>query len=241
MYYIICQKILKSITNIKNQIKNVRRNDVLLLLVKKKYVKKTISKRRKSKSRKIGGTQTRDVITIEDNEKFIDDIDDLRENAIYKIKLGELYSNCDETDDIDGKFYKYIREEELTFRDSSNMEDDNEYDFDEWPLLYFQNVKTNEMVCVSPDMGNANNTFILYVTNKNNNCKPIDPVAEGYDPTNIDEASYISCEIIDATSSDLYNVSMVSKLDKRNNKVTLPSDVQRLTQTFLLPQTTKLK
>jgi hypothetical protein len=157
---------------------------------------------------------------------------DLRKGDVYILKTGECDNDFDE-DTIQNQVFEYMGSKMVSgmmLYDSVGEELDDE---GETTVYYFNNTKTGKTISLVDELGYFNSTYLILIDDG----EFIDPVQEGYYTQDLHELSKVECEVLAfVPRQDLFNISMVSQLNKRQ----LPEYIEKITQSYLVNNKTKL-
>ena len=161
---------------------------------------------------------------------------DLRKGDVYMMKTGECENDFDE-DTIQNQVFEYMGFKMVSGMMLYNSVGEELDDEGETTVYYFKNTKTDKTISLIDELGYFNSTYLILLDDG----EFIDPVQEGYYTQDLHELSKVECEVLAfVPRQDLFNISMVSQLNKKNNHNQLPEYIEKITQSYLVNNKTKL-
>jgi hypothetical protein len=161
---------------------------------------------------------------------------DLRKGDVYMLKTGEYENDFDENA-IQNLAFEYMGSKMVSGKMPYNSDEEELDDEGETAVYYFKNTKTGKTISLVDELGYFNSTYLILVDDG----EFVDPVQEGYYTQNLHELSKVECEVLAfVPRQDLFHISMVSQLNKKKNHNQLPEYIEKITQSYLVNNKTKL-
>ena len=157
---------------------------------------------------------------------------DLRKGDVYMLKTGECENDFDEVA-VKNQVFEYMGFKMVSGMMPYNSVGEELDDEGETTVYYFNNTKTGKTISLVDELGYFNSTYLILLDDG----EFVDPVQEGYYTEDLHELSKVECEVLAfVPRQDLFNISMVSQLNKRQ----LPEYIEKITQSYLVNNKTKL-